>query len=482
MPSQFTRRSHRRSNTYQVLENRLLLAGDVTVVESGHLYIRGDQANNQFEVVAENGRLEVRGLEGTTINGEESYIVSGAQVTESGVSFAGGLRAHLGPGHDDFVVRDAVFESRSIIFGGTGDDSVAVEDSTFADQFVIQTFHGNDSVSTSGSYFADTLYAITLDGEDSVTVTDSVFAGNSFVNTGNHSDSIHSQGNHYSGELNLLLSSAGNDSVELNNPVIGENQLGVFLGNGDDTISADLTEASITSTIKIAGQAGIDQIPEMAMNPHDQENISIGTVEHMQVFDGGVGGAENVESGQLSIFATDTNDGNRFATPVVLDSTQTISLVEWTGYNERDIYGNSDSDSDPADNFVVEIFEGAEDGAPDSSTSVRFEVGGANRQDSGETVLGAPLYEYSANVDYTIEAGKTYFVSIYNVFEAAESGQELWWAWGSRTDSSVNETVFRLTHTPDAATTGDSDWRFGGPDSRQPDLFPFVDLDIRLIT
>ena len=220
----------------------------------------------------------------------------------------------------------------------------------------------------------------------------------------------------------------------------------------------------------------------MAMNPHDQENISIETVEHMQVFDGGVGGAENVESGQLSIFATDTNDGNRFATPVVLDSTQTISLVEWTGYNERDIYGNSDSDSDPADNFVVEIFEGAEDGAPDSSTSVRFEVGGANRQDSGETVLGAPLYEYSANVDYTIEVGKTYFVSIYNVFEAAESGQELWWAWGSRTDSSVNETVFRLTHTPDAATTGDSDWRFGGADSRQPDLFPFVDLDVRLRT
>ena len=138
----------RRSISYQTLENRLLLAGDVTVVEDGHLFIRGDGADNQFEVVADNGQLEVRGLAGTTINGLESYVVTGAEVTESGVTFAGGLRAHLGPGNDDFAVRDAVFESQSLVYGGTGDDNVDVTDSTFHGQFTIQTYDGDDSVST----------------------------------------------------------------------------------------------------------------------------------------------------------------------------------------------------------------------------------------------------------------------------------------------------------------------------------------------
>ena len=86
---------NRRSINYQPLENRLLLAGDVTVVEDGHLFIRGDGADNQFEVVADNGQLEVRGLGGTTINGLESYVVAGAEVTESGVTFAGLSLIHI---------------------------------------------------------------------------------------------------------------------------------------------------------------------------------------------------------------------------------------------------------------------------------------------------------------------------------------------------------------------------------------------------
>ena len=64
---------HRRNLGYQALEAREMLAGDVTVVEAGHLYIRGDAADNQFEVVANGDELRVNGLQGTTINGQDSY-------------------------------------------------------------------------------------------------------------------------------------------------------------------------------------------------------------------------------------------------------------------------------------------------------------------------------------------------------------------------------------------------------------------------
>lgn len=71
---------------YSSLEDRRLLAGNVVVFENVHLYIRGDQADNQFELVVEDDQLLINGLEGTTINGNESYIVSSASVTDSAVS------------------------------------------------------------------------------------------------------------------------------------------------------------------------------------------------------------------------------------------------------------------------------------------------------------------------------------------------------------------------------------------------------------
>ena len=38
---------------YKNLEERKMLAGDVSVVESGHLFIRGDELSNQIQIVAD---------------------------------------------------------------------------------------------------------------------------------------------------------------------------------------------------------------------------------------------------------------------------------------------------------------------------------------------------------------------------------------------------------------------------------------------
>ena len=47
-------RKPKKSNlNYGFLEERNLLAGDVTVVEDGHLYIRGDEQSNQIQIVAD---------------------------------------------------------------------------------------------------------------------------------------------------------------------------------------------------------------------------------------------------------------------------------------------------------------------------------------------------------------------------------------------------------------------------------------------
>ena len=430
-------RTKTQSIGYEALEGRQLLAGDVTIFENVHLYIRGDAADNQVEVVAEGDQLVFNGIEGTTINGQDSYVVKGATVTDSGVTFEGGLRANFGPGHDDFKVQDAIFESMSVIFGGTGDDNIDVVDSAFMDKLVMQTYDGNDAVSTTRSHFEGPLFIMTLDGQDSVSLTDSMFAGDSFVVTGNHSDAIVSDGNHYMGDLNLVLPLDGDDTVELMNPVVGEHQLGIFLGKGDDTINVDMTEATVEGTVRIGGQAGRDVAPKMEMSEEMADKVTVGTMENLVVFDNEV----VVEAGAHSYEAF-----GFVASRVTLEQTTRIREIGWTGsYFDEDLRQQLNFDF-PDDVFTIEIFESGFydtqwDGrfdAPVGEALATFNVGNdVNRTDTGE-VLGTdkaeitqPIFSYSAEIDFEMEAGRTYWISIH----AEDGGNPVYWTWGfERTD------------------------------------------------
>lgn len=421
---------------YEALENRRLLAGDVTIFENVHLYIRGDAADNQIEVVADDDQLIFNGLQGTTINGQDSYVVRDAVVTDSGVTFAGGLRAHFGPGHDEFKVQDAVFESFSIIYGGTGDDNIDVVDSAFMDRLVMQTFEGDDSVSTTRSDFEGPLYIITLDGEDSVSMTDSMLAGDSFVVTGNQSDTVHSVSNHYMGDLNLVLPLDGDDTVQLINPVVGEGHLGVFLGNGDDSINGDMTEATVEGTVRVGGQAGRDDASEMEMGDLTQSDVTVGTMENLVVFDTDV---------DIDAAAHSYEQYGFIAGRVELDQTTRIREVQWTGsYVEEELRQLLNYDF-PVDEFTIEIFESDSYDveylgeflgtfvAPVGEALATFNVGNdVNRTDTGEVFetgraeYAQPIFSYSAEIDFEMEAGKTYWVSIH----AEDGGNPVYWTWG----------------------------------------------------
>ena len=416
---------------YATLEGRRLLAGNVRIFEDGHLYIRGDAADNQVEVIAEGDHLVFNGIEGTTINGQDSYVVIGTEVTESGVTFAGGLRAHFGPGHDKFKVQDAMFESFSVIYGGTGNDSIEIVDSAFMEKLVMQTFDGDDSVSTTRSDFEGPLFIMTLDGEDSVSITDSMLAGDSFVVTGNHSDTVRSDSNHYMGDLNLVLPLDGDDTVQLINPVVGESHLGIFMGNGDDSISGDMSEATLEGTVRIGGQAGRDDASEMEMGDLTPSNVTVGTMENTVVFDTDV----EVEAGAHSY-----EEWGFVAARVELEQTTRIREVQWTGsYFEEELRQLLGFDF-PVDDFTIEIFEsGAYDvqyvgkfDAPVGEALATFNVGNdVNRTDTGEVFgtdraeITQPIFKYSALIDFEMEAGKTYWISIH----AEDDGNPVYWTW-----------------------------------------------------
>lgn len=462
---------------YEKLEGRRLLAGNVTVFESGHLYIRGDQADNQFEIIAEGTHLKIQGINGTTINQSQSYLVEGAVASQNGLTFPGGLRAHLGPGNDEFWVRDAQFEMMSLVYGGTGDDSVSLVDTKFLDRTTFQTFDGDDTLFASGSQFMGDFFAITLDGDDVVTVVDSTFDKFSLISTGNHADTIQSDGNRYMGATNLILPLDGNDSVELNNPVVMD-WMGVFLGDGDDSIKGDLTDAVMQGDLRIAGQGGVDESPTMLMSDHVAARTSMVTLEHREVFATSVGGAENVDG-----FHTISQRGNEFyewyASPVTLGSTERIASVEWSGVYLRD--GNNLDLPDRGDQFVIEIYEDLElETDPGQSPAARFEVGSANRVDvgarnqvkslSGTVLWEYPIYEYSADIEFTMEAGKQYWVSVWKKLNETELQEGNGWAWGWA-DSTSGSTAM--------VVGWDTDPDVGGYHSAGNGGYPAVDMRLR---
>ncbi|MEM7454225.1 MAG: hypothetical protein AAF456_07700 [Planctomycetota bacterium] len=431
------------TSSYRLLEERRLLAGNVTVVENLHLYIRGDQADNQFEVVAENDELKINGLNGTTINGRDSYTVESATPTSAGVTFDGGLRAHLGPGNDDFSVRDIQFASLSVIYGGTGNDNVEVVESGFVERLTIQTFDGNDSVVVEQSQFDAAFTTMTLDGRDSVRVADSTFAGNSTVITGAHIDSVHSDGVQYLGEVNRLLTLGGNDSVQLDGPDVDQ-WLGVFLGSGDDTVNADMTSSNINGSVRIGGQGGIDEAPVMQMNGQAAANTRMSTIEHREVFGTASTGADSVEGFHL-ISQRSNEFYEWYAVPVSIVSSGTITSVEWSGVYLRDWYNQPLPDR--GDSFVIEIYEDLETETQPGQTPVaRFEVGSANRIDngvrkqvrnlSGEIQYEYPVYDFSAEIDFDMQSGKQYWVSIWSELSEVELQEGNGWAWGWNSASS----------------------------------------------
>jgi len=198
-----TRKSNQ-SFSYESLEPKRLLAGNVNAnVQGEHIYIRGDQQDNQIRITADNGKIRISGFDGTTVNNrnavfvENSTDVNGSSRVSS--EFSGGLRIHMGPGNDRLDIDRIRLNGRSIIYGGTGDDQVAISSTEFINSAIVQTFTGDDGVTINNTRVTDTLYAITHEGADRLTVSNSETLGSVIMATGDGNDFLQLESNQHLG-------------------------------------------------------------------------------------------------------------------------------------------------------------------------------------------------------------------------------------------------------------------------------------------
>ena len=160
--------------SYESLEERKLLAGDVSVVEDGNLYIRGDELSNQIAIIAdESGQVTISGLNNTTINGStESFRVSNS-VDLNGArgrnaSFEGGLRILTYGGNDRIDIQGIELGDSSLINTGEGDDFVRFIRSTSHHDFVANSGSGDDSLNFVQTRVRGAFGVSTDNGEDSI--------------------------------------------------------------------------------------------------------------------------------------------------------------------------------------------------------------------------------------------------------------------------------------------------------------------------
>lgn len=309
------RKSHRsRTLRFESLENRALLAGDVTVSVVNHnLLVRGDDGDDTVFVSSEaDGSIDVYGLH-TTINGTSStfnassiqnlsivlgdgndsvnlagyssivplFIVAGGQPIVSQpaqpLQFSGNVSIIAGNGNDTVGIGTTKISGNLSITLGGGNDSVGVGTTTVHGDVNIRGGDGNDSIFLSGPpslstpivvqplYFPSSIIGpVPFSQSVIATTTTSVspslvtwvttsaqFQGNVSVTLGKGTDSVSVQDADIKGSL-TIDTGAGRDIIEVGRPLITMANAANLTGNG-----SDLTIGGVMSVI---GGGGGDQV------------------------------------------------------------------------------------------------------------------------------------------------------------------------------------------------------------------------------
>ena len=412
---------------YGTMEPRLLLAGDVTVVESDNLYIRGDDSSNQIQIVAtESGEVLVRGLNNTTINGSADPFQVSAATNLNGengrnASIDLGLRIRTFEGNDRVDIQGLEVTGESIIVTGEGDDLVRFNRSTSQRDFFVNLESGDDDLRLFRSRARGDLRATTGDGQDNVNVWNSRVWEDALFNTGAHDDTVNIGRVRFTGDNQHVATQGGDDRINFTRNNINAAGVVIDTGGDHDRVIAEMVwEDEIFGTVEVHGRGGTDVLTLEGRNPNSDRIVTEG-------FENNGGEIVFTHNEPITNAFEVFNRGDRAmdfaAERVQLDESTLITSVQWSGTY-------LDNFETTEDIFVIEIYENglADDGfggqfqAPTGDPIASFTAIGedVNRTDTGE-ILGdgrnpnRNIYNFEADIVYEFEAGRSYWVSLHAV-------------------------------------------------------------------
>ena len=411
--------------SYKALEPRQLLAGDVSVVENGQLFIRGDESSNQIQIVAtEDGEVLIQGLNTTTINGStDAFVVSGSTdlhgARSRNAAFSGGLNIIMNGGHDRIDVRNIELQANSWISTGEGNDFFRFHKSTSDHDFQILAGDGDDTVRFFQARAMGDFDARTANGEDEVMFWNSRVWQDAVVMTGADDDTINASYSRFTGDTQRMLAQDGDDVVKLVRNNVGQSGISIDTGADHDRVIAEMAqENEVLGMITINGQSGMDALIFEGGNPDSDVMTSQG-------FENNGGEVVFAHEGEIdhAIEVVDRGEESRRfgAERVQFEDSTMITSVQWSGTYDSNYPATQDI-------FVVEIYEDTfletlyegDYNAPTGEPIARFTVGDgvgedAVRTDTGKVLEGLTIFNFEANVAYEMQADKAYWVSIHSL-------------------------------------------------------------------
>lgn len=220
------------SHSYQSLEARRLLAGDIQVVDDGTiLTLVGDQLANEVSITQnENGQLVIAGLN-TTINGSaESLVSSGSQ------SY---LTLVMNDGNDIVTVNDVSLRSQIAFHGGNGNDQLSLNEIETL-QLHVKGDAGNDLIQLSGSVRRSSY--VYLGAGDDILAVEAFRSGRNFkVFGGNGDDTFVSASIQVRRKFEVHLEN-GNDRLVMTGDSAAGRKARLELGAGNDFVSLRPTQ------------------------------------------------------------------------------------------------------------------------------------------------------------------------------------------------------------------------------------------------
>ncbi len=256
------------------LESKCLLSGNVTAQVIGDsLWIEGDTDDNSVELVVESGNILLRGLENTTINGDQPEVV----LFRGQSSIGGSLHVQLREGNDQFEINSIVVGQTSFLRGSYGDDDIAVRSTQFtkglfvyggtdADRILFQESQIGNNLFVFGMHGHDTILANELNvghdffffggrDNDAVVMDGSTVQNNSFLFGGGDNDTYNLFNSDFSNKL-MVFGAGGDDTVNLSSSSVATKSF-FDLGSGNDNLIVN-SQSSVGSRIVVIGGGGSD--------------------------------------------------------------------------------------------------------------------------------------------------------------------------------------------------------------------------------
>lgn len=222
------RRTCRQLAQIESLEVRRVLAGNMTAALNGATYeVIGDTEDNSLALYRDAGDVVLKGLDGTTINGESEL-----RVPETALDNATNFRARGRAGNDDMFIDFTEFTwvGNAIISAGSGHDSMTVIGGTTETMMRIGGGSGRDTLALESVEVTQNMTVRAGAGRDT-TMLNNVDVGNDLA---------------YYGE-------GGTDFLWMDGVTVGQNAA-IRMGKQNDWVV--ISETTVTGSAVVNGQGG----------------------------------------------------------------------------------------------------------------------------------------------------------------------------------------------------------------------------------